>query len=117
VISKVADAPLGTTSGIIGIAGPAAAPAPNSFASVTYYTAGQTVPVIVSGAVGCQFDNQVIGGDYVLLSPNNPGSCRSAGSTYPASGKVLGLALSANGPESFGAPFAQAIVLGAQVQH
>jgi hypothetical protein len=69
--------------------------------------------VIVNGPVACQFDNQVVGGDYVVPSPYNGGFCHSVGPTLPTSGQILGLALSANGPKSFGAPFFQTILLGA----
>jgi hypothetical protein len=112
-ISKVQDAPAGTTAGIIGIAGPPAPISPPGSAGGIIYSAGQTVPVIVNGMVACQFDTQVVGGDFVQPSSNNIGFCSSAGQTYPASGPVLGIALSANGPGSFGSPFAETIVLGA----
>jgi hypothetical protein len=114
LVSKVNDAPLGTATGIIGIAGPAGTIPPPAFGSGgIIYTAGQTVPVIVNGLVNCQFDTQVLGGDYVQPSSNNGGFCSSAGHSYPASGQIIGIALSANGPESFGSPFAQTILLGA----
>jgi len=115
LISKVQDAPYfpPTTTGIIGIAGPAAPPSPPGSAAGIIYSAGQTVPVIVNGLVACQFDNQVVGGDYVVPSPYNGGYCHSAGQTVPTSGQILGLALAANGPDSFGSPFAETILLGA----
>ncbi len=114
LVSQVTDAPSSVTTGIIGIAGP---PGPVIFnhgfgPNGITYVAGQTVPVIVNGMVSCQFDNQVVGGDYVAPSTFNSGFCHSVGPTLPVSGQILGLALSANGPGSFGQPFAQSILFG-----
>ena len=85
-------------NGILGIATNAA-------------TAGQTVTVSTSGTALCAFDNQVNAGDYVQASPYNGGFCHSNGTTYPTSNQIIGIALSANGPYSFGAPFAQTVLL------
>jgi len=98
-------------NGIIGIAGPPGPPAYPFGSAGTVYSAGQTVPVYINGAVACQFDNQTTAGDYVQASPYNNGFCHDVGPTYPTSNQVIGLALSANGPESFGQPFAQTILL------
>jgi hypothetical protein len=115
-IATVQDVPYSLTprtTGIIGIAGPPAPPSQPGSSPVIFYSAGQTVPVVVNGAAACSFDTQVTGGDYVVASPNNGGYCASAGTTMPASGQILGIALGTNGMSSFGAPFAQTIILGA----
>ena len=111
-IAKVNDAGYTITNGIIGVAGPVGTiPPPYFGSSGITYSAGQTVPVYVQGLVNCAFDNQSIAGDLVQASPYNGGYCHDAGPTFPSSGQVIGIALSANGPESFGQPFAQTILL------
>jgi hypothetical protein len=116
-IGKVQDVPNNfppQTTGIIGIAGPPAAPNQPGFVAPITYSAGQVVPVIVNGPVACQFDTQVTGGDYVVGSTINVGGfCASVGKTRPTSGQIIGIALGTNGLGSFGGPWAQTIVLGA----
>lgn len=101
-----------TSSLIIGIAGPPGVTY-NGFSvtSYTIYGAGQTVPVAIGSLAGCQFDTQVVPGDYIVNSPYNNGFCSSAGPTRPTSQQIIGVAMSANGPSSFGQPFAQTIML------
>ena len=111
-IARVNDASFTTTNGVIGIAGPPGTIPPPAFGSDgIIYSAGQTVPVYTQGIVNCGFDNQVVAGDFIQASSFNNGYCHDVGSSFPASGQVIGIALSANGPGSFGAPFAQTILL------
>jgi hypothetical protein len=58
-------------------------------------TAGNPVEVAISGKAICQFDaTAVTAGDYVQISSVTAGNCHDAGSTRPASGQILGFALS-----------------------
>jgi hypothetical protein len=111
-LAKVQDASTSNTTGVIGIAGPAGTIPPPTFGSPgIIYSTGQTVPVIIQGIVNCSFDTQSTAGDFIQNSTFNGGYCHDVGSTYPASGQVIGIALTANGPESFGSPFAQTILV------
>ena len=112
LVAQVTDTSI-SGSWTVGIAGP---PGPVVFnhgfgpGGITY-TAGQTVPVAVAGVASCQFDNPVVGGDFIQVSTFNSGFCHSAGAAYPSNSQVVGIALTANGPGSFGQPFAQSILL------
>lgn len=50
-----------------------------------------------SGGAICNFDGATTAGDYVQNSSTVGGSCHDAGSTYPASGQVIGRVESTNG--------------------
>jgi hypothetical protein len=115
---QVTDSNLTSTTRTIGIAGPfpnisSTTPQNSAVPAGPYLTfsAGQTVPVTIGGLALCQFDNQIQPGDYIAASTFNTGFCHSVGSTVPASDQIVGVALSENGPGSFGQPFAQVILL------
>lgn len=65
-------------------------------------TSGQTVPVSVYGTASCLFDTAVTLGDYVQASSGNGGFCGDAGSAYPSSNQIVGIALSGSNPGSTG---------------
>jgi hypothetical protein len=118
--AQVNDAPMGTAHGVIGIAtGPdQGVIGGHGIASQQYYNAGQTVPVATSGIAYCQFDSQVVAGDYVTASPNNQGYCSGVGSNYAlaasgSSGQLIGIALAENGLEDFGFFAAVPVLLNA----
>lgn len=54
------------------------------------------VEVGISGQVQCAFDGATTLGDWVQISSTTTGDCHDAGSTWPASGQVLGKVLSTN---------------------
>jgi hypothetical protein len=84
---QVYDAPAGTALGIIGIAtGPSNPVVGGAVPEQTSYSAGQTVQVATYGVAFCQFDTQVLPGDYVVPSQYNPGYCASIGRNYPTPG-------------------------------
>ena len=58
--------------------------------------------VVRSGAVSCTFDSGVNQGDYVQASSTINGLCRDAGSTYPTSNQIIGVALSSSNSNSTG---------------
>jgi hypothetical protein len=68
-------------------------------------TAGQTVQIATVGAALCAFDNLSFAGDFIVSSGFNNGFCHDAGTTYPSSGQVIGIALAQNAGGSFGYPF------------
>jgi len=111
--AQVQDAPYTGAISLIGIAtGPdTGVVGGDGILSQTVYTAGQTVQVAVTGIAYCEFDSQVVAGDFVTLSQYNSGFCNSAGANYPSSAiggshPLLGIALAANGSGDFGYPFA-----------
>jgi hypothetical protein len=81
--ARVGDNPLGRRDGIVGIAN-------------TTSTAGNPVNVTTYGLAPCIFENPVSQGHYVQASLINAGYCRDAGSAYPTSGQVIGVALSSS---------------------
>lgn len=66
------------------------------------YTGGNTnnttgvAGIAYGGLAFCTFDGAVTAGDYVQISSTVAGDCHDAGSTYPASGQVLGQVLTTN---------------------
>ncbi len=54
---------------------------------------GVNATVQFSGPVSCKFDTTVTAGDYVQGSDLHNGWCKDAGSSYPASNQVIGIAL------------------------
>lgn len=55
-----------------------------------------TVRIISSGLVKCAFDGATTAGDYVSISSTSAGDCHDAGAARPASGEIIGRALSTN---------------------
>ena len=60
--------------------------------------------IVRSGAVNCTFDKAVNQGDYVQVSTTSNGYCTVAGSTYPTSNQIIGIALSGSNSGSTGTP-------------
>jgi Collagen triple helix repeat (20 copies) len=54
---------------------------------------GVNATVQFSGPLSCKFDTTVTAGDYVQGSDLHNGWCKDAGSSYPASNQVIGIAL------------------------
>ena len=75
-----------TTSDVTGLYGVA----------TTSATSGSTVSVVSAGSVSCTFDNPVSQDDYVQASTSVDGECTDAGSTFPTSNQVIGVALSSS---------------------
>src|SRR4029077_17932050 len=55
-------------------------------------TSGTSAKATVAfvGVANCVFDNTAVVADYIQISPTATGQCHDAGSTYPATGQVLG---------------------------
>ena len=84
-IGGAAQANDASTSNLTGIVG---------IASAT--VSSGTVPVSVYGTAACQFDSSsaVTAGHYVQASSTVGGDCKDAGTTYPTSNQIIGMALS-----------------------
>ena len=82
-IAQSSDAAASNLTGIVGIASASA-------------SANQTVVVSTYGTAICQFDasSAATAGDYVQASATLGGDCRDAGSVYPTSNQIIGIALS-----------------------
>jgi hypothetical protein len=76
--SRATNALTTTTSEVVGIAQSTA-------------TAANPVEIAISGKPACQFDATAV--DYVQISSLTAGDCHDAGSTRPASGQIIGFAL------------------------
>jgi len=64
--------------------------------ATTSSTGGLTVTVANYGVTNCTFDGTVNQGDYVQSSTTNSGLCHDAGTNYPTSNQILGVALSSS---------------------
>jgi Chaperone of endosialidase len=53
--------------------------------------------IATTGQAKCVFDGATTAGHYVGISSTTAGDCHDVGSTYPASGQILGRVLSTNG--------------------
>lgn len=56
-----------------------------------------TPEIVEIGPASCVFDNATIAGDYVGPSTTTAGDCHDLGSTYPATGEVIGIIDTTNG--------------------
>lgn len=100
--ARVTNNSAGNLTGIVGVA-------------TSSTTSGQNVTVAQYGTTNCTFDNGVNQGDYVQASSSTTGFCTDAGSTYPTSNQIVGLALSSSNSGSTGT--SQTIfVFGAEVR-
>lgn len=81
-----------TTSNLTGIVGVATSNA----------TTGLPVTVAISGSASCMFSSAVNQGDFVQASGSTAGNCNDAGSTFPATNQVVGVALSGSNSGSTG---------------
>lgn len=93
---------LGTTSGLLVklAGGQASTPATTDtsgaigICSLNCGVAG-TATIVVVGLSNCVADNTIAAGDYIQIGSSTAGRCRSAGSTKPGSGQIVGRGLTA----------------------
>jgi hypothetical protein len=94
--ARVNNITTGNLTGIIGIA-------------TAGGSSGSTVSVAQYGTASCNFDSTVNQGDYVQASTTIAGDCRDAGSSYPTSNQIIGVALSSSNAST--APTTQTVFL------